>query len=113
MFNHTKLRTALTLIYIGLYRSLPGTKAKVYTIKAADFVALKTMKNVPAPLKLSLISACVLTEAIVVDSTSEATAKKMVYSKQFTLQIVINMIFKNYYMDQNQILNTIFAHTDN
>ena len=55
-----------------------GLKAKVAAIKAADFVALKTMKNVPASLKLSLISACVLTEAIVVDNTSEATAKKMV-----------------------------------
>ena len=73
-------------IYICLYCSLPGTKAKVSTIKAADFVALKTMKNVPAPLKLSLISACVLTEAIVIDSTSEATAKKMVNLKELVLQ---------------------------
>ena len=77
---------ALTLIYICLYCFLPGTKAKVSTIKAADFVALKTMKNVPAPLKLSLISACVLTEAIVIDSTSEATAKKMVNLKELVLQ---------------------------
>ena len=53
-------------------------KSKVSAIKGADFVALKTMKNVPAPLKLSLISACVLTEAIMIDNTSEATAKKMV-----------------------------------
>ena len=61
-------------------------KAKVSAIKGADFVALKTMKNVPAPLKLSLISACVLTEAIMIDNTSEATAKKMVIIFMSVLQ---------------------------
>ena len=74
------------------------------------------MKNVPAPLKLSLISACVLTEAIVVDSTSEATAKKMVNSKQLALKVVMKMIcssFQELLYESNQFLNTIFPQPDN
>ena len=60
-----------------------GFKARVAAIKAAEFIALKAMKNVPASLKISLISVCVLTEAVVVDSTAEATAKKMVPSLSY------------------------------
>ena len=63
-----------------LLRYILGFKARVSAIKAAEFINLKAMKNVPPALKLALISVCVLNEAVVVDNTSEATAKKVVIS---------------------------------
>ena len=65
-------------ISFGCFSSISGFKEKVAAIKAAEFIALKTMKNVPSSLKLALIAVCTLTDAVAVDTAAEATAKKMV-----------------------------------
>ena len=52
---------------------------KILGMKAGDFLQLKTMKNIPPALKISLIAVCVLTDAVTVDTTVEATAKRMVW----------------------------------
>ena len=41
------------------------------------------MKNASTALKLTLIAACVITEQIVVDPYSEASAKKVVHKPDF------------------------------
>ena len=54
------------------------SSTKLGTIKSSDFIALKTMKNASTALKMTLIAACVITDQIIIDPHSEASAKKVV-----------------------------------
>ena len=67
------LKNAVTIFYW-----FAESSTKLNVIKASDFIALKTMKNASTALKLTLIAACVITDQIVVDPYSEASAKKVV-----------------------------------
>ena len=80
------------------FSSILGFKEKVAAIKAAEFIALKTMKNVPSSLKLALIAVCTLTDAVAVDTAAEATAKKMV-QKMFLTPLSLNV--RNYFCLDN------------
>ena len=60
------------------YEDLQDAKEKMTTIKMADFVSIKTMKNATAILKLSLISACFVSNQISIDPSAERTTKKLI-----------------------------------